>query len=109
MVLADIMTCGVFAMLLDKALIIPRVNQAELESVREQALDTACKIEEEGIVLLKNNGALPMSGEHRKINLLGYRSYFPIYGGSGSGGSTYLDNRVDLAEALTNSGFEINL
>lgn len=42
------------------------------------------EIESEGIVLLKNNGALPLSAP-AKITLLGRSAADPIYGGSGSG------------------------
>ena len=41
----------------------------------------------EGIVLLKNNGVLPMEGV-TKINLFGRNSADPVYGGGGGAGVT---------------------
>ena len=44
--------------------------------------DLGERMSEEGTVLLKNNGALPLSEEEtKKISLLGFSSYFPIQGG----------------------------
>lgn len=55
-----------------------------------KAMDAAAEltetIEEEGAVLLKNDGVLPMSpsGDNANIALLGYASYSPMYIGAGS-------------------------
>ena len=43
-----------------------------------------------------------------KINLLGYAAYNPVYGGTGSGGSSYLENRTDFVKAFTDAGIEVN-
>ena len=43
-----------------------------------------------------------------KINLLGYASANPVYGGTGSGGSSYTANRTDFVKAFTDAGFEVN-
>lgn len=107
-VLADFLMLDVFASPLDKALICPGIDQDALENAREKGLRTAEEIEAEGIVLLENNGTLPFLEETEKINLLGFRSYYPIYGGTGSGGSSYTDNRISLVEALEAEGMEIN-
>ena len=107
-VLADFLMLDVFASPLDKALICPGIDQDALENAREKGLRTAEEIEAEGIVLLENNGTLPFLEETEKINLLGFRSYYPIYGGTGSGGSSYTDNRISLVEALETEGMEIN-
>lgn len=67
-------------------------------------------IEEEGIVLLKNNGSLPLdaaaSGENR-ITLFGRDAADPIFGGAGSG-SVDVSKAVDLQQGLVNAGFQIN-
>lgn len=63
-------------------------------------------IESEGIVLLKNNGALPLAAP-AAVTLLGRTAADPIYGGSGSGSVT-LDSVVDLYAGLENAGYIIN-
>lgn len=64
------------------------------------------EIEGEGIVLLKNNGALPLSTP-AKVTLLGRDAADPVYGGSGSG-SVDLSRVVDLRTGLERAGFEVN-
>lgn len=63
-------------------------------------------IESEGIVLLKNNGALPLAASAR-VTLFGRTAADPVYGGSGSGSVT-LDSVVDLYAGLANAGYTIN-
>ena len=63
-------------------------------------------IEEEGMVLLKNEGGLPLS-EGAKISLLGQDSVDFVYGGSGSG-SVDVSMALNLKEAMEASGFEVN-
>ncbi len=62
------------------------VESAEILSVAdatEQSLRMAEALESEGIVLLRNeNGALPLA-KGTKVNLFGYGSVDPIYGGTG--------------------------
>ncbi len=103
---ADILMFGVFASALDKAFVDNNVDQDLVDQATANGLAVAQQIEEEGAVLLENDGALPLSAG--KINLLGYASCSPVYGGTGSGGSTFLDNRVDFVSALTQAGFEVN-
>ncbi|MDU5262780.1 MAG: beta-glucosidase-related glycosidase, partial [Clostridium celatum] len=44
--------------------------------------DLGERMSEEGSVLLKNNGALPLSeDEIKKVSLLGFSSYYPVQGG----------------------------
>ena len=63
-------------------------------------------IEEEGMVLLKNEGGLPLS-EGAKISLLGQDTVDFVYGGSGSG-SVDVSMALNLKEAMEASGFEVN-
>lgn len=107
-VTADILMLYVFGASLDKALISVNIEEADLLEARKNGLETAEAIEGEGMVLLENNGVLPLKEETKKINLLGYRSFYPIYGGTGSGGSSYADNRVTLLEALEEEGYTVN-
>lgn len=75
--------------------------------------DLGERMNEEGSVLLKNNGALPLSAdETKKVSLLGFSSYYPVQGGDF--GSSLAENEgtdadtVDMVEAFTAKGFEIN-
>lgn len=49
------------------------------------ARELTMRIAEEGIVLMKNNGALPLSGTENKVTLLDRRSVDTVCGGTGSG------------------------
>uniref|UniRef100_UPI004038953D glycoside hydrolase family 3 C-terminal domain-containing protein n=1 Tax=Gemmiger formicilis TaxID=745368 RepID=UPI004038953D len=68
---------------------------------------------EEGSVLLKNNGALPLTqDETQKITLLGFSSYYPVQGGDM--GSSLVENTgtdadtVDMVAAFKAKGFGLN-
>lgn len=64
-------------------------------------------IADEGIVLLKNDGdVLPLSNV-TKLNVFGWSSTNPIYGGTGSG-SVDESTCITLLQGLQNSGFELN-
>lgn len=78
----------------------------EETSVEAEALGQ--KIAEEGIVLLKNeDNVLPFS-ENNKVNVFGWASTAPCYGGTGSGALNDAYHIVDLLEGLQNAGFESN-
>ena len=62
-------------------------------------------IGDEGMVLLKNSGALPMNAG--KVTLLGRGAADPIYGGSGSGGAD-TSTAVDFKTSLETAGFTVN-
>ncbi len=85
-------------------------SSAEILSVADataQSLAMAEKLEDEGIVLFQNeNGALPLASG-TKVNLFGYASVDPIYGGTGSGSGDTSTN-VDVVQGLKNAGLEVN-
>ncbi len=65
------------------------------------------EVEAEGIVLLKNNGALPLGGS-KKINVLGSTAGNNFsYGGTGSGSGDESSN-VSFYQGLANAGLEVN-
>lgn len=80
-----------------------------IQEETSKAATALCEdIAEEGIVLLKNEqGALPLN-ETKKINVFGWSSTNPIYGGTGSGGLSDAYPTVSLMEGLQNAGFEVN-
>ena len=64
------------------------------------------RLSEEGSVLLKNNGTLPLkSGD--AVTLFGSTSHYPRYSVS-AGGSVESSEAVSLEQALTDQGFKIN-
>lgn len=76
-------------------------------SVLNAAEDLNIKLEEEGIVLLKNdNNALPLQSGSR-VSVFGKNSVNLVYGGSGSG-ATGSSNQVDLYDSLETAGFITN-
>ena len=75
--------------------------------------DVGERMSEEGSVLLKNNGALPLTqDETQKITLLGFSSYYPVQGGDM--GSSFVENTgtdadtVDMVGAFKAKGFGLN-
>ncbi|MGM9593939.1 MAG: glycoside hydrolase family 3 N-terminal domain-containing protein [Candidatus Onthomonas sp.] len=74
-------------------------------AVNAAAMDMTERLEEEGIVLLKNNGTLPL--EAGNINVFGYASGKIVFGGAGSGAADESRN-VLLPTALKNAGFQVN-
>ena len=81
-----------------------------------EAEKNVVSIQEEGTVLLKNNGALPLNlTQNKKVNIFGSCAYGLFYGNGGSG-SFQTDGRVKsfprtalkLEVAMQEEGFEIN-
>ena len=73
-----------------------------------QSRATVQKVGEEGVVLLKNNGILPLNVEETKnLNVFGWSSTNPIYGGTGSGSSSSA-TAVSILQSLKDAGFEPN-
>ena len=77
------------------------------DDLTKEAEAAALRIAEEGFVLLDNDGILPMK-DTKKLNLFGWASTNPVYGGAGSGGINDLYPMVSLIGGLEQSGFEIN-
>ena len=78
------------------------------EDADRVAKDVTLRTAEEGITLLKNNGALPLNVSSEKgITLLGRRSVQTVFGGTGSGASDEYQC-TPIADALTDAGFSVN-
>lgn len=92
--LSNIMTL-VFA----EAAQLSEETKAESEALVEE-------ISGEGIVLLENDGMLPMA-QGTKLNVFGWASTNPCYGGTGSG-AVDTSTAVTLLDGLKNAGFELN-
>lgn len=77
------------------------------ESISEaEALCT--DIAEEGMVLLKNEGnALPLESG-KSINVFGWSSTNPLYGGTGSGSMSAEYETVSVLDSLKAAGFTVN-
>ncbi len=71
-----------------------------------QSRETVQKVGEEGVVLLKNNGILPLT-DTKKLNVFGWSSTNPIYGGTGSGSSSSA-TAISILQSLKDAGFEPN-
>ena len=87
------------------------LNASKVELSEEtvaQSRATVQKVGEEGVVLLKNNGILPLNVEEtKKLNVFGWSSTNPIYGGTGSGSSSSA-TAVSILQSLKDAGFEPN-
>ena len=77
------------------------------EDLAKEAEAVATQIAEEGFVLLEHEGVLPLQ-DTKRLNLFGWASTNPVYGGAGSGGLNDLYHKVSLIEGIENAGFEIN-
>lgn len=81
------------------------------QAAKEAGAELNLQIAEEGMVLLKNDGALPIDvGTESKVTLFGLASYSPAGGGS-SGGDTsggVVTLQADIVSGIKAGGFVIN-
>lgn len=78
------------------------------EESSNEALELIEDIAEEGIVMLENReSTLPLE-KNIKLNVFGWASTNPSYGGTGSGAFSEAYSRVSLLDGLERAGFEVN-
>lgn len=80
---------------------ISEETSAEAEALSE-------KVAEEGIVLLENNDSILPLESNKKLNVFGWASTNPCYGGTGSGSLSDAYPTVSLTQGLENAGFQLN-
>lgn len=78
------------------------------EKTSDAATELCTEIAEEGIVLLKNDGHLLPMKDNRKLNVFGWASTNPCFGGTGSGSLSDAYETVTLLQGLKKAGFEVN-
>ena len=86
------------------------LNGSSIELTEEtvaKSKEVIQKVGEEGIVLLKNDGLLPLSGDVKNLNVFGWASTNPIFGGTGSGSSD-ASTAVGILGSLTDAGYSVN-
>lgn len=72
-----------------------------------QSKETVKKVGQEGLVLVKNNGLLPLASETKALNVFGWDSTNPILGGTGSGASDS-STATGILQSLQDAGYETN-
>ena len=78
------------------------ITEESAEASRQIITETG----EEGMVLAKNDGVLPYSS-NKNLNVFGWASTNPIYGGTGSG-SADSTTAIDILDSLADAGFTVN-
>lgn len=77
------------------------------EQSRVEAEALIADIAGEGAVLVKNDGLLPLSAETKALNVFGWASTNPCYGGTGSG-AVDTSTCVTLLRGIENGGYALN-
>ena len=84
-----------------------KAEHADAKSLLTASQQKALEVEEEGIVLLKNdNQTLPLTTDETSVSLFGRTSVDPIYTGAGSAATE--STPVDYKTAFEANGFKIN-
>lgn len=82
-------------------------DYASTEEMRKAEKENEIQTQEEGSVLLFDDGALPLSTTS-KVTLLGRTSADNIFRGASGGSATTDDTATSLYEALTAKGYQVN-
>jgi beta-glucosidase len=84
-----------------------KADYSSKDEVYAAAKDFSESVEEEGIVLLKNDSKTLPLAKGSKISVLGKNSVNMVYGGSGSSARA-TSSTVDLYDSLESAGFSVN-
>ena len=104
LIVANLICTGPMASMLD---LISETSYLTEETTAE-ATDLVTSMADEGIVLTENNdGMLPLASG-AKLNVFGWASTNPCYGGTGSGALNDAYPTVTLLQGLTNAGLQLN-
>ncbi len=92
-----------------KTLLTQVSGEGQISAASSQAANALCvELAEEGIVLLQNDdNTLPVAKD-AKLNVFGWASIDPVYGGTGSGGLSASQPKTDLLTGLKNAGISVN-
>lgn len=104
LIVVNLILTGPLANILDLA-------TAEVHELSQGSIANAetlgVQIAEEGIVLMQNDdNVLPLKDS--KVNVFGWASAYPVYGGTGSGALSDAYHIVDLIEGLNNADIQTN-
>lgn len=77
------------------------------EETVAQSKATVQKVGEDGLVLVKNEGLLPLESGTKALNVFGWDSTNPIFGGTGSGSSDSA-SATGILQSLKDAGYETN-
>ncbi len=88
------------------------LNASKAEISEEVAADSASAIEkigEEGMVLVKNDGLLPLKEDVTALNVFGWASAHPVFSGTGSAASgDAAETTMDIIGSLKAAGYATN-
>ena len=87
--------------------VVMNAKGAVAEESAKASKDVVTEIAEEGIVLVKNDDNLLPLSNAGNINVFGWSSTSPIYGGTGSGAADESKN-ISLLQGLADAGFTTN-
>lgn len=107
--LALVITVNTICFIPMSSLITLATGKGTIQEATSKAAAEFCEtIAEEGIVLLKNeSGFLPLNGQSN-LNVFGWASTNPCYGGTGSGSLSDAYETVSLLQGLKDAGFTLN-
>lgn len=107
--LAFVITVNTICFIPMSSLITLAMGKGTISEETSDAATQLCQeIAEEGIVLLKNeNNILPLN-DTNTLNVFGWASTNPCYGGTGSGSLSDAYETVSLLQGLEDAGFKLN-
>ena len=103
--------CAMFANVITQFFSTANVDEAAASAAAVVSKDLVERVEREAVVLLENKGgALPLDTadpRQANVNVFGWASVNPVYGGMGSGSKDESGN-VSFFDGLESAGFHVN-